>query len=146
MFGRQKVRTDLKKDVVAKATEFSPLGVNARAKGLRTTIQIHWQRPPKNWVKLNTDRSSLGNPGLVGGGGLLRNTNGEWMKDFARATRITTNATTELWALCDGIRLCIALKISAVIIELDAKVVVDLLQKETRNQNGLDAILGDWRA
>ena len=68
------------------------------------------------------------------------------MKGFARATGITTNATTELWALCYGIRLCIALKISAVIIELDAKVVVDLLQKETRNQNGLDAILGDWRA
>ena len=113
MFVRQKVQTDLKKDVVAKATEFSPLGVNAGAKGLRTTIQIHWQRPPKNWVKLNTNGSSLGNPGLVGGGGLLHNTNGEWMKGFARATGVTTSATTELWALCDGIRLCIVLKIPA---------------------------------
>ena len=58
----------------------------------------------------------------------------------------TTSVAAELWALRDGIRLCIALKIPAVIIELDAKVVVDLLQKETRNQNGLDAILGDCRA
>lgn len=42
--------------------------------------------------------------------------------------------------------MCIALKIPIVIIELDAKLVVDLLQKEDRNQNGLNAILGDCRA
>ena len=39
-----------------------------------------------------------------------------------------------------------SVKNPCVIIELDVKVVVDLLQKETCNQNGLDAILGDWRA
>ena len=127
MFGRGAVRTDLKKDVVAKAIEYALLGVNARAKGIRTTIQIHWQHPPENWVKLNTDESSLGNLGLAGGGGLLRNTNREWMKGFARAIGVTTSITAELWALPVGIRLCIALKIPAVIIELDAKVVVDLL-------------------
>ena len=42
--------------------------------------------------------------------------------------------------------MCIALKIPAIIIELDAKLVVDLLQKEDRNQNGLDAILGGCKA
>ena len=37
-------------------------------------------------------------------------------------------------------------KIPVVIIELDAKLMVDLLHKEDRNQNGLDAILGDCKA
>lgn len=146
VFGQEGVRNDLKQDVVAKATEFSLLGVNARTKDLRTTIKIHWQCPLENWIKLNTDGLSLGNPGLAGGGGLLCNTNGDWMKGFARAIRVTTSAAAELWALRDGIQLCIALKIHAMIIELDVKIVVDLLQKETHNQNGLDAILGDCRA
>lgn len=42
--------------------------------------------------------------------------------------------------------MCIALKFPAVITELDAKLVVDLLHKKDRNRNGLDAILGDCRA
>lgn len=40
VFGRGAVRTDLKKDVVAKATEYPLLGVNARVKGIHTTIQL----------------------------------------------------------------------------------------------------------
>ena len=77
---------------------------------------------------------------------MIRNTNGEWVRGFARAIGITTSAATELWAIRDGIRLCIALKCPTIIIELDAKLVVDLLHKEVRNHNGLDAILGDCKA
>ena len=102
--------------------------------------------PLENWVKLNTNGSSIGNPGLAGGEGLIRNANGEWVRGFARAIGVTTSAVAELWALRDGIHLYIALKIVVVIIELDAKLVVDLLQKEDRNQNSLDVILGDCKA
>ena len=77
---------------------------------------------------------------------MIRNTNREWVIGFTRAMGVTTSAAVELWALQDRIHLCIALKIPAVIIELDAKLVVDLLQKEDRNQNNLDAILGDCKA
>ena len=77
---------------------------------------------------------------------MIRNANGEWVRGFARAIGITTSAATELWAIHNGIRLCIALKCPAIIIELDAKLVVDLLHKEVRNHNGLDAILGDCKA
>ena len=74
---------------------------------------------------------------------MIRNANGEGVRGFARAIGTTTSAVAKLWALCDRIRLCIALKCPIVIIELDAKLVVNLLHKEDRNQNGLDAILGD---
>lgn len=50
----------------------------------------------------------------------------KWVKGYARAIGITTSVAVELWALRDGIQLCIALKLPAVEIELDAKVVVDL--------------------
>ena len=99
--------------------------------------------PPETWVKLNTNGSSIGNPGLAGGEGLIRNVNGEWVRGFARAIGVTTSAVAEFWALRDGIHLYITLKILVVIIELDAKLVVDLLQKEVRNQNSLDVILGE---
>ena len=102
--------------------------------------------PPENWVKLNTNGSSIGNPGLARGEGLIRNTNGEWVRGFVRVIGIITSAAAELWAFRDRIHLYIALKILVVIIELDAKLVVDLLQKEDRNQNSLDVILGDCKA
>ena len=76
---------------------------------------------------------------------MIRNANGEWVRGFARAIGTTTSAVAKLWDLCDKIRLCIALKCPIVIIELDAKLVVNLLHKEDRNQNGLDAILGDCK-
>ena len=64
---------------------------------------------------------------------MIRNASGEWVRGFARVRGTTTCAAAELWALHDGIRLCIALKFSVVIIEPDAKLVVDMLYKEDRN-------------
>ena len=49
------------------------------------------------------------------------------MRGFAKAIGVTTSVASELWALRDRIHLYIALKIPTVIIELDAKPVVDLL-------------------
>ena len=57
----------------------------------------------------------------------------------------STSVAAELWALRDGIRLCIALKLPAVIIELDAKLIVDLLQKTDGHQNCIDALVSDCK-
>ena len=94
---------------------------------------------------MNIDGSSLGNPGLAGGGGLIRNDKGEWVKGFARAIGSTTSVAAELWALRDGIRLCITLKLPAVEIELDSKLVVDLMKKELDHPNGIDILVADCR-
>ena len=105
--------------------------------------------PPQkktNWFKLNTDGSSLDNPGLAGGGGgLIRNEKGEWVKGYARVIGTTTSAAAELWALRDGIRLCIVLKLPAVVVELDSELVVKLIKKELNNPNGLDVLVTDCR-
>ena len=49
----------------------------------------------------------------------------------------------ELWALQDGINLCIALNLTDVIIELDAKLVVNLVQKGSDRPSGNDVIIAD---
>ena len=87
----------------------------------------------------------MGNPGLASGGGLIRNEKGEWVKGFARAIGTTTSVAFELWALRDGIRLCIALKLPAVAIKLDSKLVVDLLKKDLNNPNDNDVLVADGR-
>ncbi|KAL0293653.1 UNVERIFIED_CONTAM: putative ribonuclease H protein, partial [Sesamum radiatum] len=35
-------------------------------------IAVYWNKPPDNWLKLNTDGAAKGNPGPAGAGGLLR--------------------------------------------------------------------------
>ena len=57
----------------------------------------------------------------------------------------TTSVAMELWALRDGIKLCISLKLPVVILELVAKLIVDLMQKEDCNQNSIDALVSDCK-
>ena len=94
---------------------------------------------------MNSDGSSLGNPGLAGGGGIIRDSARNWVKGYAQAIGVTTSVAAELWALRDGIRLCIALNLPAVEIELDAKVVVDLVTSNSSSLNSTDVIVTDCK-
>nr|POE84745.1 putative ribonuclease h protein [Quercus suber] len=89
--------------------------------------------------------SSSGNPGRAEGREIIRNSRGEWVSGYARAIRHTTSVAAKLWALRDGINLCIDLNLTNVIIELDAKFVVDLLQNEEGRKNGNEVIIADCR-
>lgn len=55
------------------------------------------------------------------------------------------NAEAELWALRDGVQLCLELKLPAVIIELDAMLVVDLIRNARQNPSGNNNIVADCR-
>ena len=118
---------------------------NGNQNTTRNKIQVRWLNPPSNWFKLNSDGLSRDNPSLVGGGRLIQNEKGEWVKGYARAIGITTSVATELWVLWDGIRLCIALKLPAVEIVLDVEVVIDLVRKESSNFNSPDALVDDCK-
>ncbi|KAK9992610.1 hypothetical protein SO802_027595 [Lithocarpus litseifolius] len=69
----------------------------------------------------------------------------EWLKGYARNVRFSISVAAELWALRDSLRLCIALKLLAVIIELDAKLIVDLLQNPNGYRNCIDALVSDCK-
>ena len=95
--------------------------------------------------KLNSNGSSMGNLGSAKGGGHISDANESWVSGYARAIGYTSCVAIELWALKDGINLCISLKHHAVVIELDAKLVVDLLSKTTRSSNTIDIIAADYK-
>ena len=47
-------------------------------------------------------------------GGLIRVENGDWIVGFARNIGITTSFQAELWAIHDGLSLCVDRKFSVV--------------------------------
>ena len=113
---------------------------------VRVPTPIKWKPPDLGWAKLNTDGASLGNPGIAGGGGLIRDTNGNWVGGFARTIGVTTSVQAELRALKDGLILAIELGIPYLAIEMDSLVAVEFVNSKTMPNVFLSAIVGDYRS
>ena len=62
---------------------------------------------------------------------MLRDSNGNWIRGFSHNLGITNSLAAELWGLKDGLLLACELKICKLIVEIDAKSVVDLLKSES---------------
>ena len=85
------------------------------------------------WSRLNTDGSALGSLGKAGGGRLIRNHNGDWVAGFSRSLGCTNSFMAELWALRNGLILAKDLNLNSLIVELDAKSVVQLMNSDSSN-------------
>ena len=57
----------------------------------KETIQILWQRPPWDFVKINVDCSSLGNPSRIEAGGLIRSSAGNFLVGFTGFASVACN-------------------------------------------------------
>ena len=135
----------LAKEIVQRAFEYYFYAAPAKELVVKIVRPIRWSKPIAGWLKLNTDGSSLGNPGLAGGGGLIRNEEGGWVAGFARKIGITTSFLAELWALRDGLSLCVDRSILAVDVELDAKSIVDAIVNPDYSNIFASALLDDCR-
>ena len=83
---------------------------------------------------LGNPGKSLGNPGKAGGGGLILESHGKWVTGYMRRNiGVATSIIAEFWAFRDGLLLASQLGITQLVVELDAKVIVDLvLSKNNR--------------
>ena len=115
------------------SAEFFSIGLPSKVRQLKNVVSVGWEKPPRGWVKLNTDGSAMKNPDRAGGGGLLRDHDGVWLRGFARGLGYTNSILAELWALRDGLLLAKELGLQHLIIELDALSVVMLMNNETEN-------------
>ena len=97
------------------------------------------------WFKLNADRASFGNLSTAGGGGLIRDHYGSWVKGYMRHIGFASSITVKFWALKDGLLLASQLGISQLLVELDAKVVVELLQSSKSSNNYFSSLFNDCR-
>ena len=76
---------------------------------------------------MNTDGALLGKPGAAGRGGILSNDSSSWVRAFVRNIGTTTNVLAKLWAFRDGLQMCLNMQINALEVELDAKVISNLM-------------------
>jgi ribonuclease HI len=132
-------------NAISYASEFFYLiGSYSKVKNM-ILLLLNGFSPPLGWFKLNTDGSSLGNPGLAGGGGVIRNHVGDWVGGFSRAIGFTTSVQAELRALKDGLLLAIDLEILNLEIEMDSLVAVELINSITTPNAFLSTIVTDCR-
>ena len=104
-------------------------------------IPVCWDKPQEGWFKLNSNGASLGNPGKARGGGLIRDSCGRWIKGYMRYIGIITSIIAEFWALRDGLTLASQLGITQLAVELDAKVVVDLIRSRKTPNSSYTSLL-----
>lgn len=93
--------------------------------------ECKWTPPPQDWIKLNFDGASRGNPGIAGLGFILRDHKGQWLAQRAKPLGHTTNNLAELEAVKEGLTLCNRIKIRKLIIEGDSQIILNALRKRT---------------
>ena len=84
----------------------------------------------------------MGSSGSAGGGGLIRDSRGQCIGGFVKALSVTSSLAAELWALREGLLLCVDLQAQAVVVELDV-IAAALLISSNACTNGDFSILVD---
>ena len=96
VFENKRLNPKIDIDIAYKAVEYTHCAGRPLMSKHRITKQIRWEKPSNGWMKLNVDRASMGNPSQAGGGGLLRDENGNWIGGFARRIGTANSFTVEL--------------------------------------------------
>ena len=76
--------------------------------------------PPYPYLKLNTNGSALGNPGLAGVGRVLRDHWGWWISGFSLHVGLATNNMVELAVVKQGLKMAWNMGFKYLQIELDS--------------------------
>ncbi|XP_043699939.1 uncharacterized protein LOC122650603 [Telopea speciosissima] len=87
-------------------------------------IEVLWKKPSFDWVKLNIDGCSLGNPGHSSAAGIFRNSQGQPEGSYAEYLGIATNHTAEFTAFFIGVQMACDMHVRRLWIECDAEIVV----------------------
>ncbi|KAL2223798.1 UNVERIFIED_CONTAM: putative mitochondrial protein, partial [Sesamum indicum] len=89
---------------------------------------VRWSTPSPAWFKLNSDGSSLGNPGPAAAAGIIRDADGQVRLAYQFALGTATSVVSELTAVWRGLELARAHSLAPIVVEVDATVVLQLLQ------------------
>ena len=94
---------------------------------------------------MNTDGSIFGSFGQAGCGGVVRDEHENWIAGFTRHIGTTNCFAAELWGLRNGLSLCLSLNILCLVVEVDAKAVVDILKNHNYDNIIISPIMEDCR-
>ena len=112
---------------------------------VRLLKQIQRLKPLEGWHKLNMDGLVVDSSGQSGCGGLLRDCTGQWVVGFAKSISFCSSIAAELWALREGLGLCLEYGISVVEIELDSSTAISLVSHNLVSNGDLSGLVDDCR-
>ena len=144
-FSNKRANPNLAKMISKQAMEFLFCVSRPNCKNQLVVKRVSWVRPDLGWFKLNTDGASRGSTGSAAGGGLIRDEVGNWVIGFSRKIGRTDSFAAEMWALCDGLQLCQQMSARAVLIKLDAKALVDVLNNFAYSNAVISPLLDDCK-
>ena len=103
-----------------------------------------WSPPPFDFLKLNFDGASKGNPGAAGYGVVFRDYLGHIKAIGARPLGHSSNNVAELWGLISGLQMASQNNYTRLIVEGDSQIIIGLLRKIIHGVNP-DNISPSWR-
>lgn len=111
----------------------------------RTPRMVKRTKPPEGWLELNTDGLVVRSTGLARGGGLIRDSRGHWIRDFAKACQVSLSIMAELWVLREGLTMCVELQARVAGVELDASAAISLVVSNAISNGDLSVFVDDCR-
>ncbi|XP_060182117.1 uncharacterized protein LOC132611756 [Lycium barbarum] len=91
------------------------------------SLAVYWHKPSPNWIKLNVDGCSKGNPGSAGGGGIIRDHTGKMIKAFVEFYGQCSNNVAEANAIWKGVNICKDFGLPRVVVESDSLLIINIL-------------------
>ena len=109
------------------------------------SILLHWAIGVYEylWDKLSSIHARIW---AIDGRGLLRDSNGAWVRGFSRLIGFSNVLLAELWALRVGLAMALNLNIDKLIINVDASEVINLLSKPCNTNRLTQPIVTDCRS
>ncbi|VVA35374.1 PREDICTED: ribonuclease [Prunus dulcis] len=107
----------------------------------RSVVLLHWMAPLPGVCKVNTDGSRINSSGLIGAGGLLRDSCGNWIKGFSVNLGYGSVIEAELWGIFWGLSMAWDAGFRTVEIECDATSAMALLKSPIVSTHPLFSII-----
>ena len=111
---------------------------------MRTQSPDKFSYPRGNFIKLNFDGASKGNPGEAGFGGIFRDSNKQARWIFADWGGEMTNNEAEFWALHQGLRIAVRNGYTNLEIAGDSQIAIETLKKLS-NGRDWEKVTNSWR-
>ncbi|KAK8544224.1 hypothetical protein V6N13_116505 [Hibiscus sabdariffa] len=130
-------------DAVLLCRDYASASASAQVSPFAATAPPHWRPPPVGYIKVNVDGAFLPSVRLGAIGVIARDSSGAVLGGFAKPVPIQGPASTvEVAALFAGLEFAIANDWPSALIESDAAVLVNKLQRPTADLS----LLGDMLA
>ncbi|OIT06580.1 putative ribonuclease h protein [Nicotiana attenuata] len=107
--------------------EYLHLALPPHSRTVLQPIDLKWAPPNPHCYKLNSDGASCPTTGLAGYGGVIRDSNGNWIVGYSGSTVHTTSLHMELMGLLQGLRLAQERNLTPLEVFVDAKEVIHVL-------------------